>query len=52
MDQVPHAVLGDPDKQSIPTEQWWEDSEGDRCLFWRLCMWVTIITKRENKKKD
>ena len=33
MDQVPHAVLGDPDKQSIPTEQWWEDSEGDRCLF-------------------
>lgn len=51
MDQLPHAVLGEPDKQSVPTEQSWEGYEGDRCLFWRLCMWVTTIRKKQNEKK-
>lgn len=28
MDHLPHAVLGEPDKQSVPTEQSWEGYEG------------------------
>ena len=51
VDQVLHAVLREPVMQNVPTEQRWEGYEGDRCSFWRLCMWVTIIRKKENENK-
>lgn len=52
MNGAPRAAVGEGAlAECVPTEQCWEGCEGDRCSLWRLCMWVTLLRKKENENK-